>query len=198
MTERVIEISEDVDPVVVYGVNNGNIQLVKNLCPKIVLLARGRIMKVRGEKADVDAFEHIMKRMIDWGKRHNELSEEKIVQIVKGEVKEDDLKEEDSLILFGVNGKKIMARTKNQKKLKDDFEKYDLMFATGPAGSGKTYTAIALAVNALKNKAVRKIVLSRPAVEAGEKLGFLPGDMKEKIDPYLQPLYDALEDMIPA
>lgn len=198
MTERVIEISEDVDPVVVYGVNNGNIQLVKNLCPKIVLLARGRIMKVRGEKDDVDAFEHIMKRMIDWGKRHNELSEEKIVQIVKGEVKEDDLKEEDSLILFGVNGKKIMARTKNQKKLKDDFEKYDLMFATGPAGSGKTYTAIALAVNALKNKAVRKIVLSRPAVEAGEKLGFLPGDMKEKIDPYLQPLYDALEDMIPA
>ena len=169
MTERVIEISEDVDPVVVYGVNNGNIQLVKNLCPKIVLLARGRIMKVRGEKADVDAFEHIMKRMIDWGKRHNELSEEKIVQIVKGEVKEDDLKEEDSLILFGVNGKKIMARTKNQKKLKDDFEKYDLMFATGPAGSAYRASTRRLKTSARRCRARRTKIRARKSAFGGSR-----------------------------
>lgn len=196
MTEIVIEISGDVDAVLIYGVNNSNIQLMKNLCPKIAIMARGRVMKIQGEKENVAAFKKAYSRIEEYVKTHNCITEEKITEIVKGEEKEE-VNDDDGLIMYGASGKRIAAKTQNQMKLKEDFGKKDMVFATGPAGSGKTYTAIALAVNALKNKQVRKIVLSRPAVEAGEKLGFLPGDMKEKIDPYLQPLYDALEDMIP-
>ncbi|MBO1736483.1 MAG: phosphate starvation-inducible protein PhoH [Coprobacter sp.] len=195
MIERVI-ILDNIDPVVFYGVNNSNIQLIKNLFPKLRLAARGNVLKVIGDEKETAAFETKIKELEDYCSRYNQLTEEVIIDIIRGaapvEVKQDHL------IIYGVNGKPIVGRTPNQQKLVTAFGTNDLVFALGPAGSGKTYVAIALAVRALKNKEVKKIILSRPAVEAGEKLGFLPGDMKDKIDPYLQPLYDALQDMIPA
>ncbi len=195
MIERVI-ILDNIDPVVFYGVNNSNIQLIKNLFPKLRLAARGNVLKVIGDEKETAAFETKIKELEDYCSRYNQLTEEIIIDIIRGaapvEVKQDHL------IIYGVNGKPIVGRTPNQQKLVTAFGTNDLVFALGPAGSGKTYVAIALAVRALKNKEVKKIILSRPAVEAGEKLGFLPGDMKDKIDPYLQPLYDALQDMIPA
>lgn len=195
MIERVI-ILDNIDPVVFYGVNNSNIQLIKNLFPKLRLAARGNVLKVIGDEKETAAFETKIKELEDYCSRYNQLTEEVIIDIIRGaapvEVKQDHL------IIYGVNGKPIVGRTPNQQKLVTVFGTNDLVFALGPAGSGKTYVAIALAVRALKNKEVKKIILSRPAVEAGEKLGFLPGDMKDKIDPYLQPLYDALQDMIPA
>jgi len=195
MIEKIIQI-ENADPVIFYGANNANIYLIKDLFPKIKIIARGNAMKVIGEESEIACFEEIILSLEKYCAKHNSLSEEVIIDYVKGktpaEIKQTDL------IIFGINGKPIIARTPNQKKLVKDFETHDLLFAIGPAGSGKTYVAIALAVRALKNKEVRRIILSRPAVEAGEKLGFLPGDMKEKIDPYLQPLYDALQDMIPS
>jgi phosphate starvation-inducible PhoH-like protein len=194
MNEAIFELSEHTDTTVFYGVNNANIQLLKNLHPNLRLTARGHIVKISGSNEDINRLAENIKKIEDYCLINNKLSEENIIEIVKGsspsEVKFDNL------ILHGVNGKSITARTKNQQKLVKDFETNDLLFAIGPAGSGKTYTAIALAVRSLKNKEIKKIILSRPAVEAGEKLGFLPGDMKEKIDPYLQPLYDALQDMI--
>ena len=183
------------DPVVFYGVNNCNIRLLKVLFPKIKIMARGNTIKATGDEVSLAEFDEKIVLLEKHATEFNDLSESVITDIVKGKLKEEV--KPNNLILHGLNGKPITARTANQEQLLADFEANDLMFATGPAGSGKTYTAIALAVRALKNRQVRKIILSRPAVEAGEKLGFLPGDMKDKIDPYLQPLYDALEDMIP-
>ncbi|MDR1730405.1 MAG: PhoH family protein [Prevotellaceae bacterium] len=194
MIEKIILI-ENADPVIFYGANNANIHLIKDLFPKIKIIARGNAMKVIGEESEIDCFEKIILSLEKYCARHNSLSEEVIINYVKGKIPSET--KQNDLIIYGINGKPIIARTPNQKKLVKDFDTHDLLFAIGPAGSGKTYTAIALAVRALKNKEIRKIILSRPAVEAGEKLGFLPGDMKEKIDPYLQPLYDALQDMIP-
>ena len=194
MIERVI-ILENIDPVVFFGINNSNLQLLKTLFPKLRIVARGNVMKVIGDEEELAAFEEKTHELEKFSIEMNVLKEEDILDIVKG--KAPMVAKQDNLIIHGLNGKPITARTENQRKLVDAFDENDLVFAIGPAGSGKTYTAIALAVRALKTKQVRKIILSRPAVEAGEKLGFLPGDMKEKIDPYLQPLYDALEDMIP-
>ena len=195
MIERII-IIDSVDPVIFYGVNNCNIQLIKNLFPKLRMAARGSVIKVIGDDAETALFEEKIKKLEEYCAKYNKLSEDVILDTIKG-APPKELKM-DSAIIYGVNGKPIVARTPNQQLLVKTFQENDLTFALGPAGTGKTYVAIALAVRALKNKEVRKIILSRPAVEAGEKLGFLPGDMKDKIDPYLQPLYDALEDMIPA
>jgi len=195
MIEKVI-ILEQADPVIFYGVNNSNILLLKTLYPKLRFAARGRAIKVYGDEAEIEMFEAFTDKLIRYCQDYNKLNEEVILDFWNGEGPVE--KKQDSLIIYGVNGKPITARTQNQKSLVDAFAKNDLVFALGPAGSGKTYVAIALAVRALKNKEIRKIILSRPAVEAGEKLGFLPGEMKDKLDPYLQPLYDALEDMIPA
>ncbi|MEA4919023.1 PhoH family protein [Proteiniphilum sp.] len=194
MIERII-IIENVDPVVFFGINNSNIQLIKTLYPKLRIVARGNVIKVIGEEEELTGFEEKIREMEKFSNEMNVLKEEDILDMVKG--KAPAMVNVDNLIIHGLNGKPILARTANQKRLVEAFDENDMVFAIGPAGSGKTYTAIALAVRALKSKKVRKIILSRPAVEAGEKLGFLPGDMKEKIDPYLQPLYDALEDMIP-
>ncbi|MDR1683827.1 MAG: PhoH family protein, partial [Candidatus Symbiothrix sp.] len=183
-------------PAIFFGINNINIQLIKSLFPKLRIVARGNVIKVIGDKLELVAFEEKIKEMEAHCQTYNLLTEEVIRRIVKGQ-SENVVAKQDNLIIYGMNGKPIMARSENQQRLVQAFETHDMVFTIGPAGSGKTYTAIALAVRALKNKEVRKIILSRPAVEAGEKLGFLPGDMKEKIDPYLQPLYDALEDMIP-
>lgn len=194
MIEQVI-ILDNIDPVVFFGINNSNLQLIKTLFPKLKIVARGNIIKVSGNAEEIPLFEEKIKELEIFCVERNTLRDEDILDIVKG--KAPNVVKQDNLIIFGVNGKPIQARTPNQQLFVDSFEENDLVFGLGPAGSGKTYTAIALAVKALKSKKVRKIILSRPAVEAGEKLGFLPGDMKDKIDPYLQPLYDALEDMIP-
>jgi phosphate starvation-inducible PhoH-like protein len=192
--EVIFELSEHTDTTVFYGVNNANMQLLKNLNPTLRLIGRGHTLKITGEEAHVNSFVNKLKKLERYCLDNNSLSENNIIEICKGS---DPVEFKfENLILHGVNGKSIMARTPNQQKLVKDFETNDLLFAIGPAGSGKTYTAIALAVRSLKNKEIKKIILSRPAVEAGEKLGFLPGDMKEKIDPYLQPLYDALQDML--
>lgn len=195
MIERII-IIENVDPVSFYGVNNCNMQLIRNLFPKLRMAARGQIIKVIGDQEETALFEKKIKELEEYCSKYNKLTEDVILDIVKGKAPKEMPK--DNVIIYGVNGKPITARSANQQLLVDSATKNDLTFALGPAGTGKTYIAIALAVRALKNREVRKIILSRPAVEAGEKLGFLPGDMKDKIDPYLQPLYDALEDMIPA
>lgn len=194
MIERHV-IIDNVDPVVFYGVNNCNIQLIRNLFPKLRMAARGNVIKVIGDDEETALFEQKVKELADFCNHYNQLNEEVIIDTIKG-TPPKELKMDDAII-FGVNGKPIKARTPNQQLLVKTFTENDLTFALGPAGTGKTYLAVAMAVRALKNREVRKIILSRPAVEAGEKLGFLPGDMKDKIDPYLQPLYDALEDMIP-
>ena len=195
MLER-IHILESADPVVFYGVNNSNMQLIKTLFPKLRIVARGNVMKVIGEEEESELFLKKIREVEKYCEEYNTLSEEVIVDIIKG--KAPTVVKQENLIIHGMNGKPITARSENQQRLVKAFEENDLVFATGPAGSGKTFVAIALAVRALKNKEARKIILSRPAVEAGEKLGFLPGEMKDKLDPYLQPLYDALQDMIPA
>lgn len=195
MIER-IYILESVDPVIFYGVNNSNMQLIKTLFPKLHIVARGNVMKVIGDEDESELFLKKIREVEKYCEEFNSLSEDVILDIIKG--KGPTVVKQENLIIHGMNGKPITARTENQQLLVKAFENNDLVFATGPAGSGKTFVAIALAVKALKNKEVRKIILSRPAVEAGEKLGFLPGEMKDKLDPYLQPLYDALQDMIPA
>lgn len=195
MIERIV-IIDNADPVSFYGVNNSNMQLIRNLFPKLRVAARGSVIKVIGDDHDTADFEKKVKELEAYCARYNKLTEEVILDVVKGE-KPREMKSDD-VIIFGINGKPISARTPNQQKMVESVLHNDLTFALGPAGTGKTYVAIALAVRMLKNREVKKIILSRPAVEAGEKLGFLPGDMKDKIDPYLQPLYDALEDMIPA
>lgn len=186
---------EDIDPVMLYGVNNVNLQMVKALYPKLRIVARGNVIHVMGDELEMCAFEEQIEKLQQHVLKFNRLSEEDILEIMKsGKVSKEGI---EGVIVYSVTGKPITARSENQQQLVRAYQDNDMIFAVGPAGSGKTYTSIALAVRALKNKEVRKIILSRPAVEAGEKLGFLPGDMKEKIDPYLQPLYDALEDMIP-
>lgn len=189
-------ILEDVDPVVFYGVNNVNIQMVKALYPKLRIVARGNVLHVMGDELEMCALEENIDKLQKHCLKYNSLTEEEILHILRGErVAKEGV---EGVVVYSVTGKPISARSENQQKLVRAYQDNDMIFATGPAGSGKTYMSIALAVRSLKNKEIRKIILSRPAVEAGEKLGFLPGDMRDKIDPYLQPLYDALEDMIPA
>ena len=194
MNERLV-IIDRVDPQTFYGVNNSNISLIRNLFPKLRMAARGNVIKVIGEPGETAEFERKIGEIQDHASKYNKLTEDAIIDIVRGEPPREVNAE--GVIIYGQNGKPIAPRNANQTKMVKSFAKNDLTFALGPAGTGKTYIAIALAVSALKNKQCRKIILSRPAVEAGEKLGFLPGDMKDKIDPYLQPLYDALEDMLP-
>ena len=194
MIER-IYILESVDPVIFYGVNNVNMQLIKTLFPKLRIVARGNVMKVIGDEDESELFLKKIREVEKYCEEFNSLSEDVILDIIKG--KAPVITKQENLIIHGMNGKPIVARTENQQRLVKAFEENDLVFATGPAGTGKTFVAIALAVKALKNKEIRKIIPSRPGVEAGEKLGFLPGEMKDKLDPYLQPLYDALQDMVP-
>ena len=194
MNERIV-IIDRVDPQTFYGVNNSNISLIRNLFPKLRMAARGNVIKVIGESGETAEFERKIGEIQDHASKYNKLTEDAIIDIVRGEPPMEVNAE--GVIIYGQNGKPIAPRNANQTKMVKSFAKNDLTFALGPAGTGKTYIAIALAVSALKNKQCRNIILSRPAVEAGEKLGFLPGDMKDKIDPYLQPLYDALEDMLP-
>lgn len=190
---------EDVDPVLFYGAKNVHIQMIKALYPKLRIVARGNVIKVMGDEEEMCSFEESIQKLEKHCAKYNSLTEEAILAIIKNKKNGAESPSSDSdVILFSISGRPIVPRSPNQKKLVDAYQKNDMLFAIGPAGTGKTYTAIALAVKALKNKEIKRIILSRPAVEAGEKLGFLPGDMKEKIDPYLQPLYDALQDMIPA
>ena len=194
--ETIFTLQDSLDTPTFYGVNNQNILCLKNHYPDVRVVARGYQVKVTGAEAAIQRFEEALHLCENFCIRNNRLTEQDVLMLLHGDKPQEQAT--DNLILHGVNGKSIYARSVNQKALVAAYEESDLLFAVGPAGSGKTYTAIALAVRALKNREVRRIILSRPAVEAGEKLGFLPGDMKEKIDPYLQPLYDALQDMIPA
>ncbi|MDE6230168.1 MAG: PhoH family protein [Muribaculaceae bacterium] len=194
MIERIV-IVDRIDPQTFYGVNNANISLIRNLFPKLRIAARGNVIKVLGEEHETSDFEKKIKEIEAYASKYNRLTEDAIIDIVRGETPRK--LDAEGVIVYSQNGRPISARNANQAKMVKSFGENDLTFALGPAGTGKTYIAIALAVRALKNKECRRLILSRPAVEAGEKLGFLPGDMKDKIDPYLQPLYDALEDMIP-
>lgn len=194
MNERNV-IIDNVDPQIFYGVNNNNVNLIRNLFPKLRMAARGNVLRVIGEETETLEFEKKIKELESYASKYNKLPEDVIIDVIKGEPPKQVNTE--GVIIFGQNGKPISPRNGNQAKMVRSFAQNGLTFALGPAGTGKTYIAIALAVQALKNKACKRIILSRPAVEAGEKLGFLPGDMKDKIDPYLRPLYDALEDMIP-
>jgi len=194
LIERII-IIDGIDPQTFYGPNNSNISLVRNLFPKLRVAARGNVLKVIGEESETAEFEKKVKEIETYATKYNSLNEEAIIDIVRGEA--PARRDASGVIIYGQNGKPISARNANQTRMVRSFDENALTFALGPAGTGKTYIAIALAVRALKNKEIRRLILSRPAVEAGEKLGFLPGDMKDKIDPYLQPLYDALEDMLP-
>ncbi len=189
---------EGIEPTEFYGVRNSKLALIKSYCPKLSVVARGHTIKVKGDAAEVSSFARKFQLIIEHIYQYNSFSEDIIHQIMMDDMQSVDQSIESSdVLLFGNAGKPIRARTHNQRKLVECCGKDDMIFAIGPAGTGKTYTAIALAVKALKNKEIKRIILSRPAVEAGENLGFLPGDLKEKIDPYLQPLYDALLDMIP-
>lgn len=189
-------ILEDIDPVVFYGIGNSHLQMIKSLYPKLRIVARDNIIKVLGDEAEITKIEEHIEKMQRHIVKYNTIAEEDILDIINGrQLKAEAVK---GVLVYSISGKPIKSRSKNQQELIDAFNSNDMVFAVGPAGTGKTYLSIALAVKALKEKTVKRIILSRPAVEAGEKLGFLPGDMKEKIDPYLQPLYDALEDMIPA
>ena len=194
MTEKHI-ILEDIDPVAFYGVGNAHLQMLKALYPKLRIVARDNVLRVLGDDQQLAAFDESVEKMRQHVLKFNSLKEEDILDITRGKRLNDDVP--DDVVCYSVSGRPIKARSVNQQHLIDAYNDNDMVFAVGPAGTGKTYLSIALAVKALKEKTAKKIILSRPAVEAGEKLGFLPGDMKDKIDPYLQPLYDALEDMLP-
>lgn len=187
---------EEIEPVIFYGVNNCHLQMVRSLHPKLRIMARDNIIRVLGDEEDICALEERIEKMRRHVLKYNVINEEDILDIIKGHSTNADAAK--GVVVYSIQGKPIKSRSANQQKLIDAYSNNDMIFAVGPAGTGKTYLSIALAVKSLKDKTAKKIILSRPAVEAGEKLGFLPGDMKEKIDPYLQPLYDALEDMIPA
>ena len=186
---------ENIDPVMFYGAGNQHLQMIRALYPKLRIVARDNVIRILGDEEQMAAFEESAERMRQHVLKFNSLSEEDILDIVKGRRTSDEIPE--GVVCYSMSGRPIKARSENQQRLIDAYMDNDMIFATGPAGTGKTYLSIALAVKALKEKTAKKIILSRPAVEAGEKLGFLPGDMKDKIDPYLQPLYDALEDMLP-
>jgi phosphate starvation-inducible PhoH-like protein len=185
---------EDIDPVVFYGVGNGHIQMIRSLFPKLRIVARDNVIRVLGDEEQMAVFEENVETMRHHILKFNAITEEDILNIIKGGLQKDM---PEGVVVYSMSGRPIKARSENQQKLIEAYHNNDMVFAVGPAGTGKTYLSIALAVKALKDKTAKKIILSRPAVEAGEKLGFLPGDMKDKIDPYLQPLYDALEDMLP-
>lgn len=195
MTEKVF-VLEEVAPVIFYGPENSNMRMLKSLFPKLRFLARNDIIKVMGSEAEMAAFSSLFKKLTAHAAKYNALAEKDIIDIFNGS--HTGHQSAEHVILYSITGKPVAPRSGNQERLVEAFQANDMVFATGPAGTGKTYLSIALAVRALKHKEIRRIILSRPAVEAGEKLGFLPGDMKDKIDPYLQPLYDALEEMIPA
>ncbi len=186
---------EDIDPVMFYGVGNGHLQMLKALFPKLRIVARDNVIRVLGDEQQMAVFEESVEKMRQHVLKFNALKEEDILDITRGKRLNDDVP--DDVVCYSISGRAIKARSQNQQRLIDAYHENDMVFAVGPAGTGKTYLSIALAVKALKEKTAKKIILSRPAVEAGEKLGFLPGDMKDKIDPYLQPLYDSLEDMLP-
>jgi len=186
---------EDIDPVMFYGVGNAHLTMLKALYPKLRIVARDNVIRVLGDEQQMAAFEEGVEKMRQHVLKFNSLKEEDILDITRGRRTNDDVP--DDVVVYSISGRAIKARSANQQRLIDAYHDNDMIFAVGPAGTGKTYLSIALAVKALKEKTAKKIILSRPAVEAGEKLGFLPGDMKDKIDPYLQPLYDALEDMLP-
>lgn len=197
MIEKIIYL-EDIDPVEIYGVNNVKFERLSNAFPKLKLIARGTELKVIGEASGIEDFEKVIAAIRTHIDTFNKLTKEDLEKIIKGRAQEAaDNSRFDNVLVYGNGGKIIKAQTKHQIELVEKYRKNDLIFAIGPAGTGKTYTAIALAVHAFRNREVRRIILSRPAVEAGENLGFLPGDMKEKLDPYLQALYDGLYDMIP-
>jgi phosphate starvation-inducible PhoH-like protein len=198
MIEKLINL-EGIDPIVMYGINNTRYERIRNAFPRLKLVARGNEIKVLGEKSEVQTFENIVELMIAYFQKFNNISDTDFEHILNNNIEAALKLNEyvDDVIVYGNNGQPVKARTINQRKLAEEFKVNDLLFAIGPAGTGKTYTAIALAVMAFRNKAIKRIILTRPAVEAGEHLGFLPGDVKEKLDPYLQPLYDALNDMIP-
>jgi phosphate starvation-inducible PhoH-like protein len=198
-------ILEDIAPVNLYGVNDTNLNLLKNRFPKLKIVARGETIKANGDEQDLNQFEMVINILIAYYNRFGNLTENAVEQILGGAAMRKSAGEAgnaepsgDDVLVFGNGGIVVKARTENQRRIVESIHKNDMVFAIGPAGTGKTYTAVALAVRALKNREVKKIILTRPAVEAGENLGFLPGDLKEKLDPYLQPLYDALYDMIPA
>jgi len=201
LTESIINL-ESVNPIEFFGVNNGKLSILKKKFPLLKILSRGTQMKISGSPEQIESAREKIDLILSYLERNGHMSENYFEQILGG----DDEKAIDNFVdrnpnevlVFGPNGKTVRARTPNQKKMVEACDMNDVVFAIGPAGTGKTYTAVALAVRALKNKSVKKIILTRPAVEAGESLGFLPGDLKEKIDPYLRPLYDALDDMIPA
>lgn len=201
MTETIISL-ETVNPIEFFGVNNGKLDILKKKFPLLKILSRGTQLKLSGSPEQVENAKEKIELIVSYLQRNGHMSENYFEQILGGDDAEtvDNFidKNPNDILVFGPNGKTVRARTVNQKRLVQVAEKNDVVFAIGPAGTGKTYTAVALAVRALKNKMVKKIILTRPAVEAGESLGFLPGDLKEKIDPYLRPLYDALDDMIPA
>ena len=201
MTDTIINL-ETVNPIEFFGVNNGKLDILKKKFPLLKILSRGTQLKLSGAPEQVENAKEKIDLIVQYLERNGHMSENYFEQILGGDDAEtiDHFIERNpnDVLVFGPNGKSVRARTANQKKLVHQAEKNDIVFAIGPAGTGKTYTAVALAVRALKNKQVKKIILTRPAVEAGESLGFLPGDLKEKIDPYLRPLYDALDDMIPA
>ena len=201
MTETIINL-ESINPIEFFGVNNGKLDILKKKFPLLKILSRGTQIKLSGAPEQVETAKEKIDLLVQYLERNGHLSENYFEQILGGDDAEtiDNFSDRNpnDILVFGPNGKTVRARTHNQKRLVQAADKNDIIFAIGPAGTGKTYTAVALAVRALKNKTVKKIILTRPAVEAGESLGFLPGDLKEKIDPYLRPLYDALDDMIPA
>ena len=186
---------EDIDPIMFYGVGNCHLQMVKSLFPKLRIMARGNVLRVLGDEEEIAKIEEDVESMRKHLLTHNTISEEDILDIVKG--RKTASESSKGVIVYSMSGRPIKSKSENQQKLIDAYYENDMIFAVGPAGTGKTYLSIALAVKALKEKTAKKIILCRPAVEAGEKLGFLPGDIKDKIDPYIQPLYDALEDMLP-
>jgi phosphate starvation-inducible PhoH-like protein len=196
LNERIIELTE-ISPKDFFGTHNSNIELLKKYYPKIKIVARGTKIKIFGDKALLDEFEKRIEMLIVYFNKYNKLDENSIERLLTTNGKSPkNSKKDDQIIVHGVNGKLIKPQTENQRKMVSEMQKNDMLFAVGPAGTGKTYTAVALAVQALKSKDVKRIILTRPAVEAGENLGFLPGDLKDKLDPYMQPLYDALRDMI--